>query len=93
MMNAGKKLPAQFKGNGALSNSVKDKLDEILENVSIANDGAPVVILGTRTGLQQFNKLIEVDWISTTRKILLQELADLDITDHMYLWSFRRDLL
>lgn len=68
MMNAGKKLPAQFKGNGALSNSVKDKLDEILENVSIANDGAPVVILGTRTGLQQFNKLIEVDWISNDQK-------------------------
>ena len=52
MMNAGKKLPAQFQGTGALSAATKDKLDTLLEDVSLANDGAQVVIMGTRTGLQ-----------------------------------------
>lgn len=36
MMNAGKKLPAQFQGTGVLSNATKDKLDELLEDVSLA---------------------------------------------------------
>lgn len=68
MMNAGKKLPAQFQGTGALSDTTKDKLDTLLEDVSLANDGAQVVIMGTRTGLQQFQKLINVDWISDDQK-------------------------
>lgn len=68
MMNAGKKLPAQFQGTGALSDATKDKLDTLLEDVSLANDGAQVVIMGTRTGLQQFQKLINVDWISDDQK-------------------------
>ena len=68
MMNAGKKLPAQFQGTGALSNATKDKLDELLEDVSLANDGAQVVIMGTRTGLQQFQKLMDVDWITDDQK-------------------------
>lgn len=68
MMNAGKKLPAQFQGTGALSTATKDKLDTILEDVSLANDGAQVVIMGTRTGLQQFQKLMDVDWITDDQK-------------------------
>lgn len=68
MMNAGKKLPAQFQGTGALSTTTKDKLDTLLENVSLANDGAQVVIMGTRTGLQQFQKLMDVDWITDDQK-------------------------
>lgn len=68
MMNAGKKLPAQFQGTGALSAATKDKLDTILEDVSLANDGAQVVIMGTRTGLQQFQKLMDVDWITDDQK-------------------------
>ena len=68
MMNAGKKLPAQFQGTGALSATTKDKLDTILEDVSLANDGAQVVIMGTRTGLQQFQKLMDVDWITDDQK-------------------------
>ncbi len=68
MLNAGKKLPSQFQGTGALSSGTKDALDELLEDVSIANDGAQVVIMGTRTALQQFNKIIDVDWISDDQK-------------------------
>lgn len=68
MMNAGKKLPAQFQGTGDLSTATKDKLDTLLEDVSLANDGAQVVIMGTRTGLQQFQKLMDVDWITDDQK-------------------------
>lgn len=68
MMNAGKKLPAQFQGTGALSAETKEKLDDLLEDVSMANDGAQVVIMGTRTGLAQFQKLIDVNWISDDQK-------------------------
>lgn len=68
MMNAGKKLPAQFQGTGALSAATKNKLDTLLEDVSLANDGAQVVIMGTRTGLQQFQKLMDVDWITDDQK-------------------------
>lgn len=68
MMNAGKKLPAQFQGTGALSAETKEKLDDLLEDVSMANDGAQVVIMGIRTGLAQFQKLIDVNWISDDQK-------------------------
>lgn len=68
MINVGKKLPAQFQGTGALSTTTKDKLDTLLEDVSLANDGAQVVIMGTRTGLQQFQKLMDIDWITDDQK-------------------------
>ena len=68
MMNAGKKLPAQFQGTGAISKETKEKVDELLEDVSMANDGAQVVIMGTRTALQQFSNLIDVNWISDDQK-------------------------
>lgn len=68
MMNAGKKLPAQFQKSGAISTATKDDLDTLLEDVSIANDGAPVVIMGTRSALGQFGKLIDTDWIASSQK-------------------------
>lgn len=68
MMNAGKKLPAQFRGTGAISKDTKDKIDQLLEDVSMANDGAQVVIMGTRTALQQFSNLIDINWISDDQK-------------------------
>ena len=68
MMNAGKKLPAQFRGTGAITKDMKDKIDTLLEDVSMANDGAQVVIMGTRTGLQQFSNLIDINWISDDQK-------------------------
>lgn len=40
----------------------------MLENVSIANDGAPVIIMGTRSLLAQLNKLIDVQWVSDDQK-------------------------
>lgn len=69
-MNAANKLPVQtgFVETGALSDSTKEKFDEIIANVSAANDGAGVVIFGTSLALKQINKLADVDWASDSQK-------------------------
>ena len=68
VMNVGEKLPAQWKGTGALGASTKDQFDTLLEDVAIANDNVPVIIMGTRTALKKLNALADVDWISLAQK-------------------------
>ena len=55
-------LPVQtgFVGTGALSASTKAAFDEIIENVSTANDGAEVVIMGTSSGLAKISAIADV---------------------------------
>lgn len=69
-MNAATKLPVQtgFVDSGALSSATKDGFDQIIANVSAANDGAKVVIIGTNVALKQINKLADVDWASNGQK-------------------------
>lgn len=69
-MNAAEKLPVQtgFVETGALSSTTKEKFDEVIANVSAANDGAAVVIFGTSLALKQINKLADVDWASNSQK-------------------------
>ena len=69
-MNAATKLPVQtgFVDNGALSSTTKEGFDNIIENVSAANDNAPVVIIGTSSALKQINKLADVNWASSSQK-------------------------
>ena len=69
-MNAATKLPVQtgFVDGGALSSSTKDAFDEIIANVSAANDGADVVIFGTNVALKQITKLADVEWASHGQK-------------------------
>lgn len=58
-------LPANtFKGTGTL---VKEKFDEIIENVASVN-GSDVVIMGTKTALKKLNDLTKVDWIAASQK-------------------------
>lgn len=69
-MNAATKLPVQtgFVDGGALSATTKDAFDEIIANVSAANDGADVVIFGTNVALKQITKLADVEWASHGQK-------------------------
>ncbi len=69
-MNAAEKLPVQtgFVETGALSSTTKEKFDEVIANVSAANDGAAVVIFGTSLALKQINKLADVAWASSSQK-------------------------
>lgn len=64
------KLPVQtgFVEAGALAEATRKKFNKVLQNVSVANDNADVVIMGTMVGLQELENLIKVDWIAGSQK-------------------------
>lgn len=64
------KLPVQtgFVEAGALAEGTRKKFNKVLQNVSVANDNADVVIMGTMVGLQELENLIKVDWIADSQK-------------------------
>lgn len=69
--NAADKLPVkgdEFIGTGELSKSKKDKFDDIIENVSDANDGVDVVIMGTKAALKKLTALADVTWADEDSK-------------------------
>lgn len=70
ILEAPKKLPVQtgFVEAGALNDANKRKFNKVLQNVSVANDNAEVVIMGTMVGLQELENLINVDWIADSQK-------------------------
>lgn len=70
VQEAYKKLPVQtgFVESGAISKANKKKIDKVLQNVSVANDNAPVVIMGTYVALQEFDNLIDINWIAASQK-------------------------
>ena len=57
-----------FVETGALSEATRKTFNKVLQNVSVANDNADVVIMGTMVGLQELENLIKVDWISSSQK-------------------------
>lgn len=68
VMNAGEQLPAQFKGTGTLGASTKDQFDTLIEDVAIANDNVPVIIMGTKTALKKLTGLADIDWVTEDQK-------------------------
>ena len=64
------KLPVQtgFVETGALTDGTRKKFNKVLQNVSVANDNADVIIMGTMVGLQELENLIKVNWISNDQK-------------------------
>ena len=58
-------LPANFKKTG---NLIKAQLDSIIDNVSMANDGAEVVLMATRAGITEINNIANVQYISDFQK-------------------------
>lgn len=70
IQNAATKLPVTegFVDSGALNSTNKRKFNKIAQNVSVANDNADVVIVGTSIGLQEINNLIEINWIASSQK-------------------------
>lgn len=70
ILAAPQKLPVQtgFVDSGALNAANKKNFNKILQNVSVANDNAEVVIMGTMVGLQELENLIKVDWIAASQK-------------------------
>lgn len=70
VLEAPKKLPAQseFVQTGALNTANRKKFNKILQNVSVANDNADVVIMGTMVALQELECLIDVKWVADSQK-------------------------
>ena len=70
LLAAPEKLPVQdgFVETGALNTANKKKFNKILQNVSVANDNADVVIVGTMVGLQELENLITINWIADSQK-------------------------
>ena len=64
------KLPVQtgFVDSGSISIANRKRFNKVAENVSKANDNAPVVIMGTSVALQELDNLIPVNWISASQK-------------------------
>lgn len=62
--SAAASLPVQtgFVGTGALSSSTKAAFDAIIENVSAANEGAEVVIMGTKSGLAKISAIADITY-------------------------------
>ena len=69
ILEAPKKLPAQseFVQTGALNTTNRKKFNKILQNVSVANDNADVVIMGTMVALQELENLIDVKWVADSQ--------------------------
>ena len=82
---AAQHLPVQtgFVGTGTLSASTKAAFDEIIENVSAANDGAEVVIMGTKSGLAKISAIADVTYngalIATAQKDSVMNTGNIGI--------------
>ena len=70
LMAVGTKIPyaEQFHKTMELSAANKDTFDQLLEDVSAANDGVDVMIVGLKTDLKKLNALTDVDWITDRQK-------------------------
>lgn len=57
-----------FVGSGALTAANKGDFDDILTNVSYANNGAEVVIMGTKSALKKITGMANVSWGAEDQK-------------------------
>ena len=69
-MSAENKLPNhdQFVVSRELIPDNKARFDELISDVSAANGGAGVIIMGLQTDLKKLAALTEIDWISEDQK-------------------------
>lgn len=57
-----------FIGSGALSAANKADFDDIISNVSYANNGAQVVIMGSKSALKKITGMADVQWGAEAQK-------------------------
>lgn len=57
-----------FVGSGALDSSNKGDFDDIVSNVSYANNGAGVVIMGSKSALKKITGMATVSWGAEAQK-------------------------
>ena len=78
-MAAPDKIPTNEQFNISIEMIVdnKDRFDELLSDVSMANDGADVVIMGLKTDLKKLTNFTDIDWITEDQKKQVAELGRL----------------
>lgn len=69
-------LPAAFKSTGTL---VKATLDNIIENVGAANNGAEVIMMGTRNALGAVSAIANVNWGADAQKDNMMNLGHIGV--------------
>lgn len=79
VMAAGEKLPTneQFNKTMELTAANKATFDELISDVSAANGGVDVVVMGTKTALKKLTALADIDWVSNSQKEQVAELGRL----------------
>ena len=90
--NVASKLPVtgtQFINTGALTAGSKDAFDEIVANVSAANDGAEVIIMGTQLALKKINGIADVDWAANGQKDNMMMIGNIGYYDSTRLVSIQ----
>lgn len=70
VISVGDKLPVSDMFNKSIELVADNKgdVDELIENVSAANDGSEVVIMGTPSALRKLSALTDVNWVSGRMK-------------------------
>ena len=78
-MAAPDKIPTneQFNISIEMITDNKDRFDELLSDVSMANDGVDVVIMGLKTDLKKLTNFTDIDWITEDQKKQVAELGRL----------------
>lgn len=72
-------LPAQFKGTGSLTTATKPQFDALIEKVSAANNGAEVVIMGTKPALSNLTAISNVQWAADGQKNAMMNTGTIGI--------------
>lgn len=72
-------LPAQFKGTGTLDSTNKASFDAIVEAVSAANNGAEVVIMGTKSALAAISGMANVNWAAKDQRDSVMNTGNIGI--------------
>lgn len=87
MMSAAEDLPGgaggagQWVKTGALNDSTRETLIQLVEDVQMASGASEVVIMGTKSALTKVTGLQNVDWISNEMK------AERHTTGRMTIWE------
>lgn len=81
LSTAATKLPVQtgFVGTGTLSSATKAQFDDIIDNVSSANNGAEVIVVGTKAALSKISALADVQWGAKDQKDSVMNTGNIGI--------------
>ena len=72
-------LPSTVKGTGALNATNKAAFDKIIQKTSAANDGAEVVVMGTKVALKNINAIADVNWAAKDQRDFMMNTGTIGI--------------